>query len=346
MLDVLPPDGHPAHFPLTTATIPTMDLRQLGYFLAIVEHGGVHRAAESLHIAQSSLSQTMRRLEKDLGVELFHRVGRGIVLSPAGEALVGPARTVLREADQARLATRDVAELRAGSLDIMSLPDLAVDPVATWLARFLQVYPDVKARVTQDIDPSIIFDSVRNGSSDIGFACTPAGPDLTSTKLVEQRFVLVGPPEVEDEWPDPMPVAQLSGLRLILAQRGTATRDAIEAALLSQGVEPRVGVEIQQREAVVPLVLAGAGVGLLPLRVGLSARERGAVVRELDPTPRIRVFCIRRSGKQSPALREFSRITMKSIKHWVDAVERRQDAGDSLLDAAAASLHEGAHWVL
>ncbi|GAA5114151.1 LysR family transcriptional regulator [Pseudonocardia adelaidensis] len=85
-----------------------MDLRQLEYFLAVVEHGGVHRAA-ALHVAQPSLSQSLRRLERDLQADLFHRVGRGLVLAPAGEALIGPARQMLalpraglRPADRAR----------------------------------------------------------------------------------------------------------------------------------------------------------------------------------------------------------------------------------------------------
>ena len=79
-----------------------MDVRQLGYFLAVVEHLNFGRAAEQLHVAQPSLSQAMGALERELGVPLFHRVGRGIVLSDAGAQLVGPARQVLRDLDSAR----------------------------------------------------------------------------------------------------------------------------------------------------------------------------------------------------------------------------------------------------
>ena len=78
-----------------------MDERRLRYFLAVAEEGGVTRAAERLGIAQPSLSQALRAFEAELGVELFHRVGRGMRLSSAGEQLVGPARQVLRAMDGA-----------------------------------------------------------------------------------------------------------------------------------------------------------------------------------------------------------------------------------------------------
>src|SRR5918996_6113957 len=80
----------------------TMDVRQLRQFLAVVDHGTVHRAAEHLFVAQPSVTQTIRRLESELGTELFIRRGRGLVLSPSGAALVEPAREVVRALDVAR----------------------------------------------------------------------------------------------------------------------------------------------------------------------------------------------------------------------------------------------------
>ena len=78
-----------------------IDVRQLRFFLAVVDHGGFSKAAEQLMVAQPSLSQAIATFEKELGIPLFHRVGRGVVLSEAGQALVGSARTVLRDVDEA-----------------------------------------------------------------------------------------------------------------------------------------------------------------------------------------------------------------------------------------------------
>src|SRR5579863_4145803 len=107
-----------------------MDERRLRYFLAVVEDGSVTAAAARLRVAQPSLSQALRRLEAELGVELFHRVGRGLRLSAAGEALVGPTRQVLRAIDEARDAATGIRELRQGTLEIAALATLAVDPMA------------------------------------------------------------------------------------------------------------------------------------------------------------------------------------------------------------------------
>ena len=87
-------------------------------------------------LPQPSLSQAVRSLELELGVQLFQGVGRGIRLSAAGEALVGPARRVLRANDEARNAITDVTELNTGTLEIAALPTLAVDPMAPLIGRF------------------------------------------------------------------------------------------------------------------------------------------------------------------------------------------------------------------
>ncbi|MEV6702264.1 LysR family transcriptional regulator [Streptomyces sp. NPDC051453] len=74
------------------------------YFVTVADNGGVNRAAAALRVAQPSLPQAVRNLEKDLSTKLFHRVGRGLVPAPAGEALVGPARQILRDVDAMRCA--------------------------------------------------------------------------------------------------------------------------------------------------------------------------------------------------------------------------------------------------
>src|ERR1700742_2942341 len=113
-----------------------MDLRRLRLFLAVVDGGGVTRAAESEHVSQPSVSQAIRELETELGTALFHRVGRRVVLTPAGEALVEAARPVLADVDTGRAAVDAVSGLTAGRLDLVALPTLAVDPLAPLVGAF------------------------------------------------------------------------------------------------------------------------------------------------------------------------------------------------------------------
>jgi DNA-binding transcriptional LysR family regulator len=94
-----------------------MDLRRLRLFLAVVDEGGFTRGAEAMFVSQPSVSQAMRELEDELATPLFHRVGRGVVLTAAGEALVGPARQVLRDVEIGEAAVAAVTGLVTGRLD-------------------------------------------------------------------------------------------------------------------------------------------------------------------------------------------------------------------------------------
>lgn len=315
-----------------------MNLRQLRYFLAIVDHGGVHRAAEALNIAQSSLSQTIRALEKDLGTELFHRIGRGIVLAPAGEGLVGPARSVLREVDNAERAVTEIASLRAGTIDIAALSDLAIDPVSTWLAQFLTRHPGVHCRVEEGDNPAAVAELVRTGACELGFVSAPAAGGLESTELVEQTFVLICPPGSEDRWPNPVPISALRDESFVLAQQGTGTREYFEQILRENGVQPRIAVEIRQREAILPLVLSGCAVGIVPLRVAVNFWQRGGVVRELDPLPSTKIYAIQRPGELTAVSAEFLAAARSSLENWVRAVAAVEGDGRPLIERAAAAL--------
>lgn len=315
-----------------------MNLRQLRYFLAIVDHGGVHRAAESLHIAQSSLSQTMRALERDLGTELFHRIGRGIVLAPAGEGLVGPARSILREVDIAERTVTEIAGVRAGTIDIAALTDLAVDPVSTWMSAFLMDHPGVRCHVDEGDDLSAVMEMVRSGACELGFVSAPAFGELESHELVEQILVLICPPGSEDRWPNPVPMSSLREESFVLAQQGTVTREYIEQTLRGHGVEPRISVEIRQREAIIPLVLSGCGVGIVPLRVAVNFWQRGGVVRELDPVPATKIYAINRPGKMTSAAEAFLTAARRSLKSWIRALEPSEHPESTQIERAAVAL--------
>lgn len=312
----------------------SMNLRQLAYFLAIVDHGGVHRASEALHVAQSSLSQTMRALERDLETELFHRIGRGLVLTPAGETLVGSARSILREVDSAERAVRDVAGLRGGTIDIATLADLAVDPVSTWIANFLREYPGVRCRVTQGDDVNAVTAMLRSGVCEVGFVARPPGGDLECRELVEQHFVLICPPGTEERYPDPVPISSLRDESFVLAQQGTGTREYIEQILRENGVHPRIAVEIRQREGTIPLVLSGCALAIVPLRVAVSYWQRGGVVRELDPMPVTRIYAVNRPGKVTTASATFLAAARTSVAEWVRALEPT-GGGSTLIERAA-----------
>ncbi len=130
-----------------------MDARRLRYFLAVVDQGGINRAAETLLIAQPSLSQSISALERELGVPLFHRVGRRLVLSDAGETLVGPARVVLRDLEDAKASVDALKGLRAGRVDLITMPSPGIEPLTTILTSFSRTYPSVTVNAEAAFTP-------------------------------------------------------------------------------------------------------------------------------------------------------------------------------------------------
>ena len=177
-----------------------MDLRQLGYVVAVVDHGGFTRAAEAMHVAQPSLSQAVRTLEAELGVELFHRTSRPVRLTAAGEALLEPARQALRDVATARAAITEVMGLEAGHLDLVSIPTLAVHPAAQLIGRFRTAHPGISVRLAEPEDADAVALRVRTGTSEIGLAELPlAGTDLVSHSLGSQEYVALIPTELADQ---------------------------------------------------------------------------------------------------------------------------------------------------
>src|SRR3954452_24140799 len=133
-----------------------MDLRQLEYVVAVVQHGGFTKAAAALHVSQPSLSQGVQSLERELGVQLFERLGRTVAVTAAGEAVVDGARRVLRDAADLRAASAAVVDVVTGRLDIVALPTLAVDPLADLIGAFRRAHPGVTVHVTEPEDAASV----------------------------------------------------------------------------------------------------------------------------------------------------------------------------------------------
>ncbi|HSZ69699.1 MAG TPA: LysR substrate-binding domain-containing protein [Solirubrobacteraceae bacterium] len=285
-----------------------MDERRLRYFLAIVEDRGVTRAATRLHVAQPSLSQALRALERELGAELFHRVGRGLRLTAAGEAFVGPARQTLRMMDSARAAVGEVTELAAGTLQIAALATLAVDPLSALIGRFRREHPGVLVRVREPESAAALSTLVRAGECELGLTHLPLPQaELRTVELGEQELLFVLAPGGESG--RALAPSALREVPLVVSPAGTSTRMLLEQALDAVGVTPRIAVETDAREAIVPLVLAGAGAALLPAPLAAEAARRGAIVRAARPRIVRRIGLVQRDGPLSPAARAFSALT-------------------------------------
>jgi DNA-binding transcriptional LysR family regulator len=278
-----------------------MDLRQLEYVVAIADCGSFTQAARSLHVSQPSLSHGVRRLEIELGVDLFARLGRTVAVTAAGRQVIDTARHVLRDMADVATAAASVTTLAAGTLDLVALPTLAVDPLATLIGRFRTNHPGITIRVHEPEHAADVERSVRSGQAELGLTdITTGGTGLTRVALFRQEIVAISPPGRDlDE--GPLTARALAELPLIVTPPGTSTRLLLDRMLARDGLEPNIVVEINYREAIVPLVLAGAGSSLLPRPLANEAARHGAAVRPLRPALTRRIGLLHRRVRLSPA---------------------------------------------
>ena len=283
-----------------------MELRQAEYVIAVVDEGGFTRAARTLHVSQPSLSAGVANLERELGVALFHRLGRRVALTSAGEAFVAPARRMLREAGAARDAVAEVAQLAHGTLELVSLPTLAAEPVAPWVGAFRARHPGVVVRVAEPEDRRDLLAMVRDGRAELGITdLADVGDDLVTHARRRQQLWVVCPPGTEVPHKGAVTIRWLARQPIVTTHAGTSTRDLLDAAFSRADVEPALAVETGQREAIVPLVLAGAGCALLPEPVARLAATRGGVVARLEPALTRTIGVVQRDAPLTPAARAF-----------------------------------------
>lgn len=279
-----------------------MELRPLEYLVAIADTGSFTAGAAAAHVAQPSISQAIGALERELGLELFVRAGRGVRLTAAGEAMVERARRVLRDVADLGAAAAELRGLHGGRLDVVALPTLAVDPLAGLVGELRTRHPGVTIVVHEPEDATVIAGWVRSGRAELGVTdLAIAGDDLARVELAPQEILAVCPPgSVVGRR---LTAQALAGLPLVAAPQGTSTRRLLEEVLAQGELAPNIVVETDQREALVPLVLAGAGTTLLPAGLAREAEQRGAVVVALQPPVSRRVVLLHRPGTVSPAAR-------------------------------------------
>ncbi|MPZ60503.1 MAG: LysR family transcriptional regulator [Propionibacteriales bacterium] len=284
-----------------------MDVRQLAYFLAIVDNGGFNRAARHLHLAQPSLSQAIGGLERHLGVLLFHRIGRRAVLTDAGRALIEPARQVLRDIDTAQATIASLKGLGSGVVDVVSMPSPSLEPLSTIIDRFSQRHPQVSVRVRAEPTPGPVMDAVRTGVAELGLLGAPHPVEAAGIRthvLEAQRFVLILRPDPPITAKDHATAADLAGVSLIVGQQGTGQRQVVDE-IVAQGVDVHIAVEAEHREAILPLVLKGVGAAVMTEAWAPLARTAGLRVLPLEPPSLLHICLVHRCARLTPAAEAF-----------------------------------------
>ncbi|MFL6056910.1 MAG: LysR substrate-binding domain-containing protein [Actinoallomurus sp.] len=259
-----------------------MQLHQLSYFVAVAEVRHFTQAAETLRVAQPSLSKQIRTLEAELGAPLFSRARGNITLTPAGEALLPLARRILADVETARREVQDLTGLRRGRVRLGATPSLFAGLLADALVRFRTRYPGIELRVEEGGSRDLVRDLAR-GQLDLALIILPlqsTDPALETTPILREDLVVVSS-HADAPTRSPLRIEDLRSRPLVMFRRGYDLREATQAACRQAGFEPRFAVEGGEMDAVLRFVEAGMGSAVVPSMV-LAGRP-GLVGTSLAP---------------------------------------------------------------
>lgn len=231
------------------------------------------RAAAELRVAQPSVSRTLARLEADLGVPLFDRHGRRLVLNRFGTAFLARVNTVLDELGQGRQELDDLAGLHHGSVAVAAETLLLLTDL---LAGFLAEHPGINVQLTQSPTPDMAG-LLKDGQVDFCLASQPLDDaSLQAVELLTEDVLLAVPPSHHLANRKRVNLDALAGEAFITTKPGYWQRALLDKLCARAGIQPVIACESDEPAAVRPLIATGLGVGLLPA-LARSARPRTGV---------------------------------------------------------------------
>jgi DNA-binding transcriptional LysR family regulator len=290
-----------------------VDLHHVRYFLAVIDHGSINVAADAVGVSQPAISQAIRALERELRTPLFFRIGRGMVPTSAGYALVGPARRLLRDiATAAGSVPDDEGNLR-GQLDIRSLPALSVGMLPTLVADYRRRHPKVTVTIDALHDETAAATLLRNAVCEIVLTHLPFDQSLyrddgdrvlDALEIGAQEYWIAYPPGAPAPAADPLPWNEIDTPMVAVPVGGSHATEILRMLPAAQRVR-RPAAILQNREARLAFVLAGVAATWIERSMAGIARERGAQVRALTPALKAPYGLVFERDSLSPAAAAF-----------------------------------------
>lgn len=241
-----------------------MDLRKLRYFVTIAEAHSFTRASHELGVAQPALSQQIAGLETDLGVDLFYRTGRGVVLTEAGTDLLSHARRILSDIDRAR---NEMALFRSSPHGTISLgvpPSVSHSVVAAFVLRMRERFPEIRLTIIEG-SSGFIKEWLANGRLDIGILYQVGQEQsVPEERLLVEDLSLVGKADDPLIAEGTVPFDALASLPLILPSRPHGLRTLVDTIADKRSIPLRSVLELDGAALIRSLVNSGCGYSILP----------------------------------------------------------------------------------
>ncbi|MFD1416618.1 LysR family transcriptional regulator [Oceanobacillus jeddahense] len=275
-----------------------MELRQLEYFMIVCKEMHFTRAAEKLNLSQPTLSEQIKRLEEEVGIPLFDRIGKKIALTEAGKILLKHSQSVFFEIEQAEAAIRDLNELQRGKLAIGSLLTCVNYLLPPAIIKFKQSYPNVKLSVH-----GLKTDDIKNGllenELDLGITFLPVEEkEFASVPLFTEELTLAVPSGHPIASLKEIDMEKLKNISAILLPESYFLRQLIDRYCTEMGFSLQPILEMTTLESLLRMVSEGVGVTILP-EPYLDSLDHSEVVKVklINPTPQREIGFIYRKNK-------------------------------------------------
>jgi len=246
------------------------------YFAAVAEELSFSRASERLNISQSALSRQVQIFEEELGVRLFDRLGRTIMLTPAGQELLLRCQTVLSDADAISRRAGELAGGSAGRLRIGATPQTLESVVAKFLPGFQKRFPDVEITLVEN-GSARLSEQIENGRLDLAIAGRATDSPLIGRGLFPLGVLAVVPSNSAHIGKSRLDVTALAEENLLLMRRHFMTRRLFDGACEAAGFQPSTIMQSASPHCLLAFVAAGLGTAVIPSTVLLDRLHANAV---------------------------------------------------------------------
>lgn len=253
-----------------------MEIRQLRAFVTIAEDRTFTAAAQRVHVTQAAISMQIRQLEQEVGLPLFIRTPRRVVLTEAGERLLERAQYILREHDAALAELSELAGAERGRLRIGSASGMvSADSLPTVLKKLTKLHPRAEVSVASGTSEELVR-KILAGELDMAFVSLPVEARNIETELLSRdQLVAIASPRHPRANQRVISAFALAGEKLILGERGGNTRRLIDEFFADAGLKPVVAMELSRQTAIKNMVAADMGVGIVPLSTAREDVEKG-----------------------------------------------------------------------
>lgn len=265
--------------------MPTV--RQLEYFVKIVDEGSFTAAAAAVNVTQPGLSHQIRALERDLGGALLTRTTRGVGLTPLGRAILAHARATVADADRVSQTARQVLGLAGGSLDVATINSISLGVLPGIVARWRTAHPDVAIRLHEHSEVFDLLDALRAGQADLAVTPLPQSWEGPRRLVGVEEFVVVLPPRHRLAGHTTITLTELSGDSWVHFAPDHGLSGVLDHHLQLQGISARIALRTEQTGAAIRYAAAGVGPTLVPANMvgsgdaALTVRPDPAITREV-----------------------------------------------------------------